>query len=544
MRPQFVADVRRTLEEVARSVRGVAAIVGTVDADEDVYNGAALLADGAVRGMYRKAYLPNYGVFDEARYFRRGERPLVATVGDIQVGLTICEDIWYPGGPMEDAVVIGGAEIVVNISASPYQRGKIERRANMLATRAADEVVAVAFVNLVGGQDELLFDGHSLILDASGAILARGRGFADDFLVADIDADAIFRARLHDPRRRVPPADGAAQGPVERVTLPRARRGTTRKRAALPAAPREEPRADDADAREVYDALVLGTRDYVRKNGFETVVLGLSGGIDSALTAALAVDALGAAHVRGVRLPSRFTSRQSMEDAAALCTALGIGHVTIPIEDVVRAFGTALAPAFRGRRRDVTEENTQARVRGTLLMALSNKFGWLVLATGNKSEWSVGYSTIYGDMVGGFAPLRDVPKTLVYTLARHANQRRGRAVIPTSTLTRPPTAELRARQTDQDTLPPYDVLDEILRAFVENDNSVREIVDRGFAARTVQRVIEWVDRSEYKRRQGPPGIKITPRAFGKDRRWPITNRYREIMQKNGRPAARRRARAR
>jgi NAD+ synthase (glutamine-hydrolysing) len=428
---------------------------------------------------------------------------------------------------MEEAVVLGGAEVIVNISSSPYQRGKIERRSNMLATRAADEVAAVAFVNQVGGQDELLFDGHSMILDASGATLARGKGFAEDFIVADIDADAIFRDRLHDPRRRVPPADGAQDGPVDRLILRRAPRHATR-RASPPAGDRAEI-VGDGDVREVYDGLVLGTRDYVRKNGFDTAVIGVSGGIDSALTAIIAVDALGATHVKGVRMPSRYTSRQSMDDAAALTAALGVAHLTIPIDEAVRALEKALVPAFRSTRRDVTEENIQARVRGTLLMALSNKFGWLVLATGNKSEWSVGYSTLYGDMAGGFAPLKDVPKTLVYALARHANSRRGRTVIPTSTLTRPPTAELRPHQTDQDTLPPYDLLDEILRAYVEEDNSVRDIVrrTRGARASTVQRVAEWVDRSEYKRRQGPPGIKITPRAFGKDRRLPITNRYRE-----------------
>ncbi len=539
MRPQFVRDTDAVLATVAKEARDIVAVVGTVYADGDVYNSAAVCAEGGVTARYHKRYLPNYGVFDEARYFQRGAGVLVVRVNGVRLGVTICEDIWYPGGPLEEAVLEGGAEVVLNISASPYQQGKSRARERMLATRAADAVAAVAYCNLVGGQDELLFDGGSLLFDQAGELVARAPLFAEQLLFAEIDADDVFRQRLHDPRRRVDLAFGSEHARRQITHDLKIKPRAKAFRASAPAV--AEPHVDAAA--EVYAALVLGTRDYVEKNGFRGVVLGLSGGIDSALTATIAADALGAARVTGVSMPSRFTESRSQDDAAALASALGIRFDTVAIEPMVTAFETSLAQTFRGRTRDETEENIQARVRGTVLMALSNKFGWLVLTTGNKSELGVGYCTLYGDMAGGFAVLKDVPKTLVYDLARHVNRVAGRERIPQSTIDRPPTAELRPEQTDQDSLPPYDILDAILKAYIEEDRSIADIVADGFEARTVQRVARLVDRSEYKRRQGPPGIKISPRAFGKDRRLPITNRYREAPASPATRPARRSGRA-
>jgi NAD+ synthase (glutamine-hydrolysing) len=517
-KPAFIEANLRALSEVARASRGLTAIVGYVDKRDDIFNAAAILHDGVVAGTYHKQYLPNYGVFDENRYFQSGTESPVFTIGDSVIAANICEDIWYPTGPTT-LQALGGAELVVSINASPYHAGKGRFREKMLATRAADDLVCLAFVNTVGGQDELIFDGQSFMFNEKGECVARGKAFEEDFVVADLDLDEVFRARLHDSRRRKEKLR-ATEAPPRRVALP-----------PLPAPERPRLAAHEVPVlepvEEIYQALVLGTRDYVTKNGFRHVVLGLSGGIDSSLVAAIACDALGPANVTGVTMSSQFSSKGTRADAARLARNLGIEFLRLPITPVLGAYRRALARPFKGLKEDVTEENLQARIRGNYLMALSNKFGWLVLTTGNKSEIGVGYSTLYGDMAGGFAVIKDVPKTLVYEVCEHVNRRAGREVIPRSVFDRAPSAELRPDQTDQDTLPAYATLDAILEAYVEGDQGVADIVARGFDAATVKRVIAMVDRNEYKRRQGPIGIKITPRAFGKDWRLPIVNRFRE-----------------
>jgi NAD+ synthase (glutamine-hydrolysing) len=513
----FIEANLRALADVARAARGLTAVVGYVDKRDDIFNAAAIIHDGAVAGVYHKQYLPNYGVFDENRYFQAGDAAPVFTVGETTFAVNVCEDIWYPTGPTTRQA-LAGAELVVTINASPYHAGKGQQRERMIATRAADDLVCLAFVNMVGGQDELVFDGGSLIVNERGETVARGRQFAEDFVVADLDLDAVFHARLHDSRRRKEKLGAAGLAPVALVPL------------AAPVAPPLAVRAlapPLAPVAEVREALVLGTRDYVRKNGFKHVVIGLSGGIDSALVAAVAVEALGKENVTGVTMPSPYSSGGTRRDARRLAKSLGIDFLTLPITPVFTAFKRALAAPFKGLKEDVAEENIQARIRGTLLMALSNKFGWLVLTTGNKSEIAVGYSTLYGDMAGGFAVIKDVPKTLVYEVSRHVNARAGRAVIPASIFDRAPSAELRPDQTDQDTLPPYPELDAILQAYVEEDRGVAELTARGFPEDTVRRVVRMVDVNEYKRRQGPIGVKITPRAFGRDWRLPIVNRFRE-----------------
>ena len=517
-KPAFIEANLRALADVARASRGLTAVVGFVDKRDDIFNAAAILHDGAHAGTYHKQYLPNYGVFDENRYFQSGAEAPVFTRGETVLAANICEDIWYPTGPTT-LQALAGAELVLSINASPYHAGKGRFREKMLATRAADDLVCLAFVNMVGGQDELIFDGQSFIFNEKGECLARGQAFRADFVAADLDLDEVFRARLHDSRRRKEKLR-ATDTQSRRVALP-----------PLPAAarpklpPREVAMLEPVD--EIYEALVLGTRDYVSKNGFTHVVFGLSGGIDSSLVAAIAVEALGAANVTGVTMPSQYSSAGTRGDAARLARNLGIEFMRLPITRVLDAYRRALAKPFKGLKEDVTEENLQARIRGNYLMALSNKFGWLVLTTGNKSEIGVGYSTLYGDMAGGFAVIKDVPKTLVYQVSEHVNRRAGREIIPRSVFERAPSAELRPDQTDQDTLPPYPTLDAILEAYVEGDQGLADIVARGFDAATVKRVIAMVDRNEYKRRQGPIGIKITPRAFGKDWRLPIVNRFRE-----------------
>jgi len=512
----FIEANLRALADVARQSRGITAVVGYVDKRDDIFNAAAVLHDGAQVGTYHKQYLPNYGVFDENRYFQSGTEAPVFVVGDTVLAANICEDIWYPTGPTT-LQALAGAELVVTINASPYHAGKAQFREKMLATRAADDLVCLAFVNTVGGQDELVFDGQSFIFNEKGERIARGRAFEEDLVVADLDLDEIFRARLHDSRRRKEKLRAAEP---TRISLP-----------SLPLREKPKPPAHEIQAlepvEEIYQALVLGTRDYVTKIGYKHVVIGLSGGIDSALVAAIAVDALGAANVTGVTMPSPFSSLGTRRDAARLAKNLGIDMLRVPITGVLKAYKRALAAAFKGLKEDVTEENLQARIRGNYLMALSNKFGWLVLNTGNKSEIAVGYTTLYGDMAGGFAVIKDCPKTLVYKLSEHANARARRELIPETVFTRPPSAELRPDQTDQDTLPPYAELDAILECYVEGDQGVADIVARGFDAQTVKRVIAMVDRNEYKRRQGAIGIKITPRAFGKDWRLPIVNKFRE-----------------
>jgi NAD+ synthase (glutamine-hydrolysing) len=517
-KPAFIEANLRALDDVVRASRGVTAIVGFVDRQDDIFNAAAVLNDGALGGVYHKQYLPNYGVFDENRYFQAGRETPVFEYGETVFAVNICEDVWYPTGPAT-LQAMAGAELIVTINGSPFHAGKAHFRQRMVATRAADDVACMAFVNMVGGQDELVFDGSSMIVDQRGELLARGRAFEEDFVVAELDLDAVFHARLRDSRRRQDKL--GAQPAVRRIPL-------VPPRASGPLEPLVRGIAPSLDrVEEVFQALVVATRDYVRKTGFKRVVIGLSGGIDSALVAAIAVEALGREHVTGVTMPSPFSSAGTRGDAARLAKHLGIEFLRIPITPMMGAFDRALAKSFKGLPADVAEENLQARIRGNLLMALSNKFGWLVLTTGNKSEIGVGYSTLYGDMAGGFAVIKDVPKTLVYEVARFVNDRAGRALIPQSVFERAPSAELRAGQRDQDTLPPYAELDAILEAYVEEDRSVKEIIAQGFDPETVRRVVRMVDRNEYKRRQGPIGVKITPRAFGRDWRLPISNRFQD-----------------
>jgi NAD+ synthase (glutamine-hydrolysing) len=531
LKPQFVADNRRALNEVIRACRDCVAVVGYVGQGpltglrqgaaavlpagrHELYNAAAVIADRKLAMTYAKWYLPNYGVFDESRYFNPGCRLPLVTVKGTVVGVNICEDIWLPEGPTRGQAN-AGAEVIVNINASPFHVGKSRSREEMLATRARDNRVILTYTNTAGGQDELIFDGHSVVMDYTGEVIARAKGFEEDLLVVDLNVEAVARARAAEGRKAGLSRKGAS--PIDRIVL---KGGPTTRRARL--VPSTEMLADPLD--EVYRALTLGVRDYVTKNGFKQVVIGLSGGIDSALTAVIAVDALGADNVLGVFMPSPYTSRESRKDTQELARRLGIDLKTLPITPPFKSYLQTLKPAFAGTNVDTTEENLQARIRGNLLMALSNKFGHLVLTTGNKSEMSVGYATLYGDMAGGFAVIKDVPKTMVYELARRRNGV-GSEVIPKCILDRAPTAELRPHQKDEDSLPPYPVLDPILKAYVEDDRSVEEMVEMGFDRKTVLRVVGLVDRSEYKRRQAPVGIKITHRGLGKDRRMPITNKY-------------------
>ncbi|MHC1788588.1 NAD+ synthase [Solidesulfovibrio sp.] len=517
LKPDFVAACMEAARTIARASAGLTVIFGCPWLDGDLVNAALTAHDGALVGVSAKRYLPNYGVFDENRYFATGCGTMVFARDEMTFGVSVCEDIWYPDGPPTEQAKHGGARLLVNISASPYHMDKGASRQRMLATRAADNGAFVAYVNLVGGQDELVFDGQSLVFGPDGALMARGRQFEEDLVLCDLDTDQPTRQRLLDPRCR-------KWEPVPTRCPPRVRL------AALPAKPCPAlagtvPAAPLGRLEEVYRALVTATRDYVRKSGFCGVALGLSGGIDSSLTAAIAADALGPENVLGVAMPTRFSSDDSLEDAEALAARLGIECKTVVIEPIFQAFLTALAPLFGDRPFDVTEENLQPRIRGTLLMALSNKFGRLVLTTGNKSEVGVGYSTLYGDTAGGYAVIKDVPKTLVYALSRWRNEQAGTDVIPERVLVKPPTAELRPDQKDSDSLPEYDALDPVLRAYVELGLSPTAMVAGGMDAAVVDRVTRLVDRNEYKRRQSPPGPKITSRAFGKDWRLPIVNRY-------------------
>ena len=511
LRPAFVAQSMEALEKIAAATGRCAAIIGYPEIGRDLSNSAAVCADGRILGTYRKHLLPNYSVFDEQRYFVPStvDGPLFV-VGGVRVAVSICEDAWSPNGPITTQAA-GGAEFVVNVNASPFYAGRLHEREAMLATRAADASVPVLYVNLVGGQDELVFDGASMLFDETGHMVARAKQFEEDFLVVDLDVRPGFRRRLLDPRGRTRAAA------LPEVAVSEARLGEHD----------AEPRVEELlpPVREVYAALVLGTRDYVRKNGFTDVVIGLSGGIDSSLVAAIAVDALGAEHVTGVLMPSRFSSDHSISDALLLAENLGIGTHTIPIEDAHSAFLDMLAEPFADHAPGLAEENLQARVRGTILMTMSNKFGWLVLTTGNKSEIATGYSTLYGDMAGGFSVIKDVPKMLVYALCRDRNEQAGREIVPVSVLEKPPSAELRPAQLDSDSLPEYDVLDPIIEGYVEDDLSVAELEAAGHDPDTVRRVAALVDRNEYKRRQSPPGVRVSPKAFGKDRRLPITNRW-------------------
>jgi NAD+ synthase (glutamine-hydrolysing) len=511
LKEHFLRDARAVVDRLAAESGEHVAVVGFPERAEDVFNAAAVLSAGHEQEVERKVLLPNYGVFDEQRYFQVGPGGGVVDIGDLRVGITICEDIWEPGPPATDEAV-AGASLILNLSASPYHAGKGFERERMVAQRARDSLAAYAFCAQVGGQDELVFDGHSFVCDHTGRIVARAAQFAEEMLVVDVDLGAGAKARLRDTSHRPTVRRAAPQV----VTLARIE-------PAPPATgdapePRIAPLLEPIEA-EVYAALVLGLHDYVEKNGFRHVVLGLSGGIDSALVAAIAVDALGADRVTAVVMPSPYSSPGTQNDARDLARELGIECREFSIAAPIESYTEMLAATFEGREADITEENLQARIRGNLLMALSNKFGWLVLTTGNKSEMSVGYSTLYGDLAGGFAVIKDCPKTLVYRLSEH----RG---LPRSIIDRPPSAELRPDQRDEDSLPPYAVLDRILEGYVEQDLGREDLTAQGLPADDVDRVIRLVDLAEYKRRQAPPGIKITTRAFGRDRRMPITNGYR------------------
>jgi len=517
LRPGFVRAAERSLAEIAAAARDTAVVVGTPHLDRDLYNACAVCAGGEVKAIVKKRFLPNYGVFDEMRYFAPGDELYLFRLGEAVVGVTICEDMWQPGPPATD-LALAGAQLLVNVSASPFHVGKDREREEMFQIRARDSSAYVAFCNTVGGQDELLFDGHSCVIDDEGTVLARAPGFEEALLVVDVDPTTVVARRLSDARRRALAADRGALPPVTTVEL-----GVPRD-AAAPAAPPLVPFDDELE--QMRQALVLGLRDYVRKNGFSEIVVGLSGGIDSALTAAIAVEALGPEKVHCVSMPSRYSSEGTRTDAQRCAESLGCDFREIPIGPMVESFGAALASSFAGRDADLTEENVQARIRGTLLMALSNKFGWLLVATGNKSEMSVGYATLYGDMAGGFALLKDVFKTDVFRLSRYLNERAGRELIPVSIIERPPSAELRPDQRDEDSLPPYAQLDRVLEAYVEEDRSLEELSADGFDADVVGRAVAMIDRAEYKRRQAPPGVRLRPKAFGRDRRTPITNRWR------------------
>ncbi len=518
LKPRFVQENRRSLEAVLPKTHGLTAVVGYVAADDaGIYNAAAMLHDGKFVGEYRKILLPNYGVFDELRYFLKGQRCPVFTVRGAGLGLTVCEDMWLPGGPARQ-MAEHGADIIINISASPYHSGKQREREEMFGERARECGRPVVFTNLVGGQDELVFDGGSLVLDAGGAVAARGASFAADLVLADVGTGM----RAKNPGTPGLPLMAAVRHcRPERIIVSPATRGNTTAQKPKLTARRVTPPSPPG---EVYQALTLGTSDYVTKNSFSGVLIGLSGGIDSSLVATLAADALGPDAVTGVAMPSRYSSVESLSDAEKLADNLGLKLLTLPIEPIFKTYLEALAETFTGAPPDVTEENLQARIRGNLLMALSNKFGSLVLTTGNKSEMATGYCTLYGDMAGGFAVIKDVPKTMVYDLCRYRNQIS--PVIPESVLQKPPTAELRPEQRDSDSLPPYGVLDPVLERYVELDQSVDDIIRSGVSAEVVNRAARLVDISEYKRRQAPPGVRITARAFGRDRRLPITNRYR------------------
>lgn len=538
LRPSFLHDTRWAMDQFVKQCRNLTVVVGFVEEGKarsvkpttrlvvpsgprPIFNAAAVIHDRKIVATCHKTLLPNYGVFDESRYFHPGHQALVCVVAGIRVGVNICEDIWYPDGPTRDQVRRGHADLIININASPYHKGKSAVRERMLSQRARENGVMVSYTNMVGGQDEIVFDGNSVLVDSKGRIMTRGKVFEEDIIVADLqfeDTPSRLVVAGKPGKRRV-----AVHYPIKKVVATRNSRHWKKKAIIRHPISKLDP------LEEVYLALVTGVRDYVRKNRFSLVVIGISGGIDSALTAVIAADAIGPDNVTGVFMPSKFTSRESRDDSRALMKALKCTLLTIPMAGVWKQFVTLLAPTFGTRPHDTTEENLQARIRGTLLMALSNKFGHLVLTTGNKSEMSVGYATLYGDMAGGFAVIKDVPKMLVYELVRYRNRRaykqHGKDLIPVRIIERAPSAELKPDQIDQDTLPPYDVLDRILEAYVEEDRSLPEIVKLGMKSQTVRSVMAMVDRSEYKRRQAPIGIKITQRALGKDRRMPITNRY-------------------
>jgi len=511
LKPRFVQENIDVINSISKNVGEMIVVCGFINQEEDrIYNAAAVMYGGSIRGIYHKALLPNYGVFDEKRYFKSGGEPIVFSYGPIRFGVNICEDIWFKEGPTR-LQAMASATLILNINASPYHAGKIKTREAVLTERAREHNIAIVYTNLVGGQDELVFDGGSMVVDRDGYVITRANQFKEELCIYDMPVPHLTKVYDNQQKkarqwshRIIEIADKIPVKDRPKVDLPH----------YTPLGPEEE----------IYNALILGLKDYVVKNRFKTVVIGLSGGIDSSLVCVIACDAVGSENVVGVFMPSRYTSRESREDVYGLSKNLKIKLLEIPIDSIFSAYLDTLNPYFKGMDEDITEENIQARIRGNIIMALSNKFGWLVLTTGNKSEMSVGYATLYGDMAGGFAVIKDVPKTLVYGLARYRNSRG--IVIPERVLIKEPTAELKPNQKDSDTLPPYDTLDAILKAYIEEDKELDEIVSMGLDADTVKKVLRMVDINEYKRRQAPPGIKITPKAFGRDRRMPITNRYR------------------
>jgi NAD+ synthase (glutamine-hydrolysing) len=519
LRPGFVRAAERCVEMIAREARGTTVLVGAPHFDRDLYNACYVLAGGEVKAVYRKRFLPNYGVFDEDRYFAPGRDLILLEHGKTLVGPTVCEDMWQPGPPATD-LALAGAELLVNISASPFYVGRDREREEMFVTRARDNSCFVAFCNTVGGQDELIFDGHSVVIDDEGTVLARAPGFVEAMLVVDVEPKEVIGRRLRDVRRRALAREREDIPPVDVIHIGAPGPSGNGSKATGEVVPFVD------ELEQMRLALELGLSDYVNKNGFREVVVGVSGGIDSAVTAALAAEALGPDRVHCVSMPSRYSSEATRADARRLAESLGCSFREIPIAAIVDTLESALGEAFEGRERDLTEENIQARARGVLLMALSNKFGWMLVATGNKSELSVGYATLYGDMAGGFALLKDVYKTDVFRLARHLNERAGKELIPQSIIDRAPSAELRDNQLDEDSLPPYPELDEVLEQYVEHDRTLEELSADGFDKDVVERAVAMIDRAEYKRRQAPPGVKLRPKAFGRDRRTPITNRWR------------------
>src|SRR3954447_7375197 len=520
LRPGFVRAAESCVEAIARESRGTTVLVGAPHFDRDLYNACYVLSGGEVKAVYRKRFLPNYGVFDEDRYFAPGRDLILLEHGKTLVGVTVCEDMWQPGPPATD-LALAGAELLVNISASPFYVGREREREEMFVTRARDNSCFIAFCNAVGGQDELVFDGHSAVIDDEGTVLARAPGFEEALLVVDVEPKEVIGRRLRDVRRRALAREREQVPAVEVIHV--GTRGPSNN--GQKAVGSVTPFVDELEQMRL--ALELGLHDYVSKNGFRDVVVGVSGGIDSAVTAAVAAEALGAERVHCVSMPSRYSSEGTRTDAQRLAESLGCSFRELPIAEIVDAFDAALAESFSGTEPDLTEENIQARARGMLLMALSNKFGWMLVATGNKSELSVGYATLYGDMAGGFALLKDVYKTDVFRLARHLNERAGRELIPASIIERAPSAELRDNQLDEDSLPPYAKLDEVLEQYVEHDRTLEELSADGFDRAVVEHAASMVDRAEYKRRQAPPGVKIHPKAFGRDRRTPITNHWRD-----------------